>query len=90
MRARRVLCWWLFLVLCGIPAASIAESESLPVAKMVFVRTDSFTAALWPMVVRVDQKRVATLYRGTYAVVDVEPGKGRCMSSVRSTALCGP
>lgn len=75
MRAKRVLCWWLLLALCGIPVASIAESESLPVAKMVFVRTDSFTAALWPMVVRVDQSRVATLYRGTYAVVDVEPGK---------------
>jgi hypothetical protein len=65
----------LFLALCGIPVASIAEGESLPVAKMVFVRTDSFTAALWPMVVRIDQARVATLYRGTYVTVDVEPGE---------------
>ncbi len=75
MRANRVLCGWLFVLLCGIPVASIAEGESPPMAKMVFVRTSSFTAALWPMVVRVDQGRVATLSRGTYAIVDVEPGK---------------
>lgn len=75
MHANRALCWWLFVILCGIPVASIAEGESRPVTKMVFVRTDSFTAALWPMVVRVDQGRVATLSRGTYAIVDVEPGK---------------
>lgn len=74
MRGKRILGCLLLLILCWMPVASAMAGESPMGARLVLVRTNSFTAALWPMVLRIDHRRVATLYRGAYTIVEVEPG----------------
>lgn len=65
----------LILSLLWVSVSLAADGESQRSAKIVFIRTDSFTAAYWPMVIRVDQRRVATLPRSSYSIVDVKPGE---------------